>query len=116
MEGIPRILSVAAISDTELLVGFEGGVEKVYDCTRLLSRPQFALLKTPAFFRAVRADPGGYGISWNDELDLSEYELWTNGETTEGEPRHRPDATAYPRETQAEPAVADAPRHRQPGK
>jgi hypothetical protein len=22
---------------------------------------------------------GGYGISWNDEIDLSEYELWTNG-------------------------------------
>jgi len=22
---------------------------------------------------------GGYGISWNDDIDLSEYELWTNG-------------------------------------
>jgi len=28
-------------------------------------------------------DTGGYGISWNDEMDLSEYELWNN--STEGE-------------------------------
>lgn len=24
-------------------------------------------------------DPGGYGISWNEDLDMSEYELWTKG-------------------------------------
>jgi hypothetical protein len=24
-------------------------------------------------------DAGGFGISWNDDADLSEYELWTNG-------------------------------------
>jgi hypothetical protein len=35
---------------------------------------------SPAFFRAVRVDVGGYGISWSDSIDLSEYELWTNGE------------------------------------
>ena len=28
---------------------------------------------------AVKVDSGGYGISWNDDADLSEYELWTNG-------------------------------------
>ncbi|MBI5555615.1 MAG: DUF2442 domain-containing protein [Elusimicrobia bacterium] len=46
-----------------------------------LSRPQFHLLASPAFFKAVRVDPGGYGISWSADLDLSEYELWTNGKT-----------------------------------
>jgi hypothetical protein len=39
------------------------------------------LLASPAFFNAVRVDPGGYGISWSDDIDLSEYELWTNGKT-----------------------------------
>jgi hypothetical protein len=29
--------------------------------------------------RAVRVDAGGYGVSWNDDLDLSEDELWVNG-------------------------------------
>jgi hypothetical protein len=79
MDGIPRITSVAAVGNTELRVRFENGVEKTYDCQPLLSRPQFQLLNTPAFFRAVRVDAGGYGVSWNDAIDLSEYELWTKG-------------------------------------
>jgi hypothetical protein len=61
------------------MVHFANGVDKIYDCRPILSRPQFHLLNTPAFFRSVRVDPGGYGISWNDDIDLSEYELWTNG-------------------------------------
>jgi len=79
MERIPRIRSVAAMEDGQLLVGFENGVEKIYDCNPLTTKPQFSLFKDPAFFRAVRVDPGGYGISWNDNIDLSEYELWTHG-------------------------------------
>jgi len=54
----------------------------------LLSRPEFRLLSVPAFFRAVRVDAGGYGISWNDGIDLSEYELWTNGEAVTADERH----------------------------
>ena len=86
MPGVPRIKRVTAIGDFELLVSFENGVEKTYDCKPLLARPEFHLLKVPAFFRAVRVDPGGYGISWNDDLDLSEYELWTNGKLAAGQP------------------------------
>jgi hypothetical protein len=39
----------------------------------------FRILDNDAFFKSVRVDAGGYGISWNDEVDLSEFELWTNG-------------------------------------
>jgi hypothetical protein len=67
------------MGQAELLVRFENGVEKVYDCRPILTRLQFHLLSTPAFFRAVKVDPGGYGISWSDDFDLSEYELWVNG-------------------------------------
>lgn len=80
MEAIPRIEAVQAISPTRLLVRFQNGEQRTYDCGALLSRPQFHLLTDPAFFRAVKVDTGGYGISWNDDIDLSEYELWTNGE------------------------------------
>jgi len=76
---------VEAKGCAELLVRFENGAERVYDCRPILSLPQFQLLTTPAFFRAVRVDAGGYGISWNDDLDLSEYELWTNGKPVAGE-------------------------------
>jgi hypothetical protein len=40
---------------------------------------RFQLLKHEAFFKAVKVDLGGYGVSWDDERDLSEYELWNNG-------------------------------------
>jgi hypothetical protein len=36
-------------------------------------------LKDKFIFKSVRVDEGGYGISWDDEIDLSEYELWKNG-------------------------------------
>jgi hypothetical protein len=79
MENIPKINAVQPLGDARLLVTFESGIKKIYDCSFLLSRPQFHLLANPAFFNAVRVDPGGYGISWSDDIDLSEYELWTNG-------------------------------------
>jgi len=81
MEKIPKIKAAKSIGEARLLVTFDNGVEKIYDCDFLLSKPQFQLLANPAFFAAVRVDPGGYGISWSDDIDLSEYELWTNGET-----------------------------------
>ncbi|CDH46826.1 MAG: DUF2442 domain-containing protein [Candidatus Competibacteraceae bacterium] len=39
----------------------------------------FADLKNSAFFKNVRVDQGGYAVYWNDEIDISEYELWTHG-------------------------------------
>jgi hypothetical protein len=81
MEKIPKIKAVKTTGESLLLVTFESGTEKIYDCSPLLSRPQFHLLARPAFFNAVHVDPGGYGISWSDDIDLSEYELWTNGKT-----------------------------------
>lgn len=35
----------------------------------------------PALFAEVEVDTGGYGIVWNDELDLSCDELYENGKT-----------------------------------
>ena len=74
----PKILSVQALENKKLLVRFVNGVQKIYDCNPLLSRDMFEVLKNDAFFKAVQVDSGGSGISWNDDTDLSEYELWTN--------------------------------------
>lgn len=87
MDHVPRIKSATAIGPTQLLVVYEDASERVYDCERLLDRPQFDLLRDPVFFWAVRVDPAGYGISWNDAIDLSEYELWTNGKPVGNELR-----------------------------
>jgi hypothetical protein len=75
----PKILSVQALENKNLLVKFVNGVEKLYDCNPLLRLEMFEVLKNDAFFKSVKVDSGGYGISWNDDADLSEYELWTNG-------------------------------------
>lgn len=80
MERIPRIQSVSVIGPSCLAVRFENRIEKRYDCTPLLAQPRFRLLQNPVFFRAVKVDAGGYGVSWNDDIDLSEYELWMNGQ------------------------------------
>jgi hypothetical protein len=75
----PQILSVRAQEGKKLVVRFANGIEKVYDCAQLLGRDMFQLLRNDAFFKSVKVDIGGYGISWSDDIDLSEHELWTNG-------------------------------------
>ena len=40
---------------------------------------EIKLLEDELLFRDVVVDQGGYGIIWNDDLDLSCDELWENG-------------------------------------
>jgi len=75
----PRIQKAQAISDTTLLVEFSDQTVKQYDIHRLLSIPMFSPLRQPAFFKNFRIAVGGYGLEWNEEIDISEYELWTHG-------------------------------------
>jgi hypothetical protein len=73
------IQSVKPLEGMRLLVKFENGVEKICDCRQLLHLEMFQPLKDEAFFKSVKVDAGGYGVSWSDDVDLSEYELWVNG-------------------------------------
>ena len=75
----PKITSVRTISNKKLLVGFENGTTKVFDCNSLLSSPIYQPLSEDAVFCAVRVEPGGYGISWTEDIDISEYHLWMYG-------------------------------------
>ena len=76
-----KIKNVAALPDHRLSVQFSEGVTKIYDVKPLFDRlPVFAALKDDAqTFYSVSVDVGGYGIVWNDELDLSCDELWEHG-------------------------------------
>ena len=75
----PRVVSAQALAGTRLKITFSNGHTRIYDCTPLLSQEAFVLLRDEALFRAVRPDPHGYGVVWNDEIDLAESELWING-------------------------------------
>jgi len=77
----PKIEAVSPLPGKKLLVRFAGGGEKAYDCRSLLTKEPFSALQNESFFRQVRVDAGGYGISWNDQIDLSESELWLKGKT-----------------------------------
>jgi len=76
-----KIKNVAALPDYRLSVQFSEGVTKIYDIKPLFDRlPIFAALKDDKqTFYNVSVDVGGYGIVWNDELDLSCDELWEHG-------------------------------------
>lgn len=75
-----KVKTVSALSDYRLSVQFAEGVTKIYDVKPLFDRiPVFAELRDPEKFSRVSVDTGGYGIVWNDELDLSCDELWDNG-------------------------------------
>ena len=81
----PKIRSVRPKPGKTLLVEFENGERKVYDCTPLLKSEAFRPLQDEAIFRCAHADAHGYGVIWNDEIDLAESEVWLNGRTAEPE-------------------------------
>lgn len=79
MSKIPKIISINVDEPYFLVVIFDNGIKKKYNCKQLLFRPEFQFIQDVAFFKSAHIDSGGYGISWNDEIDISEYELWNNG-------------------------------------
>lgn len=76
-----KVKSVSALPEFKLSVQFSEGVTKIYDMKPLFERiPAFRFLnENPAEFGCVCVDVGGYGVVWNDDLDLSCDELWENG-------------------------------------
>lgn len=79
MESYPTIKYVEPLSNHRLFLIFDNGVIKLYSLDERLKTPAFQSLKDETLFNKVHIGSGGYGLVWNDELDLSEYELWTKG-------------------------------------
>ena len=76
-----KVKSVTSIVPYKLNVQFSDGTTKQYDVSSLFeTMPVFSYLKdNPEEFSAVSVDTGGYGIVWNDDIDLSSDELWDHG-------------------------------------
>ena len=75
-----KIKNVFTLPNCNLSVQFAEGVTKIYDLKPLFEKiPAFKMLEKDRIFENVSVDVGGYGIVWNDELDLSCDELWENG-------------------------------------
>lgn len=75
----PKITSVQPIDNYQLIVEFSNREYRQYDVKPLLKKEMFTPLKNGAFFKNVQIESGGYAVSWNEDIDISEYELWVNG-------------------------------------
>uniref|UniRef100_UPI0040566904 DUF2442 domain-containing protein n=2 Tax=Candidatus Electrothrix sp. TaxID=2170559 RepID=UPI0040566904 len=75
----PKVQSVKTTDNYILIVEFDNHETKQYDVTPLLEKEMFSPLKNNALFKSVRVEQGGWAVSWNDEIDLSEFELWKHG-------------------------------------
>ena len=77
-----KVKAVSALTDYRLCVQFAEGVTKIYDVKPLFTKwkPFRALKKDSNLFSKVTVGAGGYGIIWNDEIDLSCDELFANGD------------------------------------
>jgi len=78
-----KIKDVNSMPDYRLSVQFSEGVTKVYDVKPLFDKIEsFKIFEIrPELFSDVSVDIGGYGVVWNDDLDLSCDELFEKGNT-----------------------------------
>lgn len=75
-----KVKSVQPLPELKLSIQFAEGTTKIYNVKPLLKKwPIFEALKDEDLFFSVQVDAGGYGISWNDDLDLSCDELFAHG-------------------------------------
>lgn len=76
-----KVKYVKTLENFILLITFENGIKKSYDIKPLFVKWQVFkdLVNIPGLFEEVKVDSGGYGIYWNEDIDLSCNELWNNG-------------------------------------
>ncbi|MDR0884166.1 MAG: DUF2442 domain-containing protein [Oscillospiraceae bacterium] len=78
-----KVQTVTPLPNYCLHVKFLEGAEKEYDVKPLIAQRDVfkPLAYVHGLFELVRVDAGGYGIVWNDDIDLScesLYEFGTN--------------------------------------
>lgn len=76
---IPKIIDVLPMDNLILSVKFSDGKTRNYDCNKILNRNEhYQKLSDINFFKNVHVDTGGHGLSWDDYVDVSEYEILEN--------------------------------------
>lgn len=78
-----KIKCITPLPDFILNVQFSEGVTKHYDMKPLFDKyPMFTPLRAhPELYFSASVDTGGYGVVWNDDIDIACDELFLNGET-----------------------------------
>lgn len=75
-----KVVEVSIKENLIIIAKFKDGTIKEYDTKKLVDKYEiFRDLKNKELFELVKVDKGGYGISWNEKIDLSSEEIWKNG-------------------------------------
>lgn len=77
-----KIKSVKPLKNCIISAVFYDGTIKEYNIRNLYAIfPQFKIFDTDQeLFNNVQVDAGGYGVSWNDNLDLDANDIWEDGQ------------------------------------
>ena len=80
-----KVKEVNALLEYKISIRFAEGITKIYNVAPLFEKYNFFMpLKDDIeLFSSVMVDQGGYGVIWNDDIDISCDELWANGETVD---------------------------------
>lgn len=73
---IKRVTTVYPLEGTKLIVWFQGGESRLFDCKKNLSRSEFAQIKKTSTFENAEVTAAGYAVSWNDEIDVTSKDLF----------------------------------------
>ncbi len=76
---VKRISTIYPLDGLKLLVWFEGGEARVFDCATQLTKSEIAALSPRKTFEQVSVTANGYAVSWEDGLDLTSKELFDKG-------------------------------------
>ncbi len=76
-----KITSVATLPGYILLIGFSTGEYKEFDLKPLIKKyaPFKSLKEVEGLYEQVKIDVGGYGLVWNDDLDIAADGLYEKG-------------------------------------
>ena len=74
-----RAVAVKAMDNYLLLVKFDNGEQRIYNCFPLLENNLFSELKDVEFFKTVHIDEMGL-VCWNDATDINPYDLYEDSE------------------------------------
>ena len=74
MEELHQVVAAEPLEGFRVLVSFENGVRGFFDCEYLTKDPYWAKLKSPAFFRQVRAECGT--LCWPEDIDVAPESVW----------------------------------------
>lgn len=74
------IKSIKPLENMIIEAVFLNGETKKYDVKILIKKYEvFKELENKELFNKVKVDIGGYGVIWNEDIDLSSEEIWENG-------------------------------------